>query len=178
MEKERTKMHQNAPNEALDKQKAEAMEMKFQCKKYGEISTKLGISLDTVKKWFQTDGVLYEAYLRYKQQRLSVMEQDSLLLLKREVWNAVAVLNQALREESDIQLTCPECKHKFIKKIQITTNNRLRASKEVLDRVYGKPQYGLKISNSFQTSDYSNLTDEELERQIREAKREKMSSHK
>jgi len=52
-----------------------AMDMKWKGFKYSEISEKLGVSLDTVKSWFRSNGLLKIHYQDYVEDQLLIRDQ-------------------------------------------------------------------------------------------------------
>ena len=52
-----------------------AMDMKWKGFKYPEISEKLGVSLDTVKSWFRSNGLLKIHYRDYVEDQLLIRDQ-------------------------------------------------------------------------------------------------------
>ena len=52
-----------------------AMDMKWKGFKYPEISEKLGVSLDTVKSWFRSNGLLKIHYQDYVEDQLLIRDQ-------------------------------------------------------------------------------------------------------
>jgi len=53
-----------------------AMDMKWKGFKYSEISEKLGVSLDTVKSWFRSNGLLKIHYQDYVEDQLLIRDQE------------------------------------------------------------------------------------------------------
>ncbi len=53
-----------------------AIDMKWKGFKYPEIAEKLGVSLDTVKSWFRSNGILRMHYKDYIEDQLIVREQE------------------------------------------------------------------------------------------------------
>ena len=53
-----------------------ALGMKWKGFKYPEISEKLGVSLDTVKSWFRSNGLLKIHYQDYVEDQLLIRDQE------------------------------------------------------------------------------------------------------
>ena len=53
-----------------------AMDMKWKGFKYPEIAEKLGVSLDTVKSWFRSNGLLKIHYRDYVEDQLLIRDQE------------------------------------------------------------------------------------------------------
>lgn len=53
-----------------------AIDMKWKRFKYQEIAERLGVSLDTVKSWFRSGGLLKVHYEDYAQDQLLIREQE------------------------------------------------------------------------------------------------------
>ena len=52
-----------------------AIDMKWKGFKYPEIAEKLGVSLDTVKSWFRSNGLLKIHYRDYVEDQLLIRDQ-------------------------------------------------------------------------------------------------------
>ena len=52
-----------------------AIDMKWKGFKYPEIAEKLGVSLDTVKSWFRSNGLLKIHYQDYVEDQLLIRDQ-------------------------------------------------------------------------------------------------------
>ena len=50
--------------------------MKWKSFKYPEIAEKLGVSLDTVKSWFRSNGLLKIHYRDYVEDQLLIRDQE------------------------------------------------------------------------------------------------------
>ena len=53
-----------------------ALDMKWKGFKYPEIAKKLGVSLDTVKSWFRSNGLLKIHYRDYVEDQLLIRDQE------------------------------------------------------------------------------------------------------
>ena len=53
-----------------------AIDMKWKSFKYPEIAEKLGVSLDTVKSWFRSNGLLRAHYEDYVHDQLLMHDQE------------------------------------------------------------------------------------------------------
>jgi len=53
-----------------------AIDMKWKGFKYPEIAEKLGVSLDTVKSWFRSNGLLKIHYRDYVEDQLLIRDQE------------------------------------------------------------------------------------------------------
>lgn len=53
-----------------------AMDMKWKGFRYPEIAERLGVSLDTVKSWFRSNGLLRVHYEDYVQDQFIIREQE------------------------------------------------------------------------------------------------------
>ena len=53
-----------------------ALDMKWKGFKYPEIAEKLGVSLDTVKSWFRSNGLLKIHYQDYVEDQLLIRDQE------------------------------------------------------------------------------------------------------
>jgi len=163
-----TKIHQNILNE----KKQLAMELKYQGLSYPVISKKINVSVNTIKSWFREGGELFEKYYDFADKKTTELEKDSRILLRREIWNAVAVINQALREKIAVKVKCPTCQKIIETEVNIPTSNRLKASSEVLDRVFGKAPINVEVTGEMGLrKKYDHLSDEQLDQRIKKLER-------
>ena len=167
MTEETTKIISNAPDPIdLNKKYRDAMEHKYQGMAYIDIAKEVDVSLNTIKSWFKTGGLLFDKYYIFAEEKIAALEKESKMLLRREIWNAVAVMNKALREYVSVKTTCKHCKKEVTVKVDLPTQHRVRAAVEVLDRVFGKSEQ--KISGEVQVNNYEHLTEEQLTERARD----------
>lgn len=70
------KNKKNTPMRKFKEKFKIAIDMKWKGFKYREIAEKLGVSLDTVKSWFRSVGLLRVHYEDYVHDRLIIQEQE------------------------------------------------------------------------------------------------------
>jgi len=109
----------------MNKNHTLAMEMKYEGKKYHEIARELKFNETTVKRWFTSDGLLFDKYEKYRQEMDSIIKEEGAEIRRRNIRNASAALVNLLSPDTDEAI-------------------RLRAINSVLDRELGKPKESIE----------------------------------
>lgn len=77
------KKEKNTPMRKFKKKFKIAIDMKWKGFKYREIAEKLGVSLDTVKSWFRSVGLLRVHYEDYVHDQLIIREQERKMIKEK-----------------------------------------------------------------------------------------------
>jgi transposase len=110
---------------ATEKQKAEAIRMKYDGAKHEEIAKKLHLSVGAIHNWFMKDGLLYDAYHAYVQDRQAEVENEIRSELQRTGHFATKMLIALMGHKSGTV--------------------QLGAVNSVLDRLVGKPKQPVAV---------------------------------
>jgi hypothetical protein len=156
----------------LNEKQVLAIKLKYEGISYREISNKTGVPYDTLGGWFKIGGILFEKYIEYAQGQSDALKQESHVLLERGVWNAVAVINQALTEKVNTKAICPKCGEQHIVEISLPMGSRLKAAIEVVDRVFGKSEQSINLKGTVGVREYGNLSDEQLAERLADTEKE------
>lgn len=97
-----------------------AIELKYEGESYQAIAKAIHAPLDTIKGWFESDGVLAQYYENYTKNMNALRKKTAECSLVRNVATASSMLIALMGSEKD--------------------EIKFRAAKEILDRVIGEPQ--------------------------------------
>ncbi|GEM_PF-4976074 len=116
----------------MKKSEALAIQMRYEGKRTEDIAAAISAAPGTIANWFYAGGKLYKSYLEYEEQQNTLqrelatkLREDAILLMQQSVKRAVEALVSSLESKDE--------------RIQ------LAASRELLNRVIGKPVEQQKI---------------------------------
>lgn len=124
---------------ATEKQKAEAIRMKYDGAKHEEIAKKLRLSIGAIHNWFMKDGLLYDAYRAYVDDMQAQIDTEFRATLQRNSDFGTRMLIALMGHKSGA--------------VQLGAVNSL------LDRIHGRPKQPVAVEPK--SSDPNDMSFEE-----------------
>ncbi len=108
----------------------EAIRLKYEGETYPSIAKQIKEPLINIKKWFATGGLLKAGYEKYRDEQNEIRKNEAEEILKKNLHTAASMLVALMASADD--------------------GVKLKAAKEVLDRLLGKPKETLTLNNAEQ----------------------------
>jgi len=107
----------------------DAIHLKYEGEEYAFIAKAIKVPIDTIKGWFEYDGLLYEQYAEYRDKRNEKLREESLTMLRGAVGTATKMIVALMGSNRD--------------------DIKFKAASAIIERIHGKPtEFLQQISDS------------------------------
>jgi len=128
----------------------DAIRLKYEGDEYAVIAKTIKVPLDTIKGWFEYNGLLYEKYAEYRDQKNEELQEEALAVLRGAVGTASKMLVALMGSTRD--------------------DIKFKAANAIIERIYGKPTEVIVETNKETSDNYDELLAQiEKRRQERKA---------